>query len=156
MESQSDTIKLEVALREPLLLDTVNGSVRTILRDPISINSLIAPVAINRILRLEAFAEKFRAALARRQVAVRDFFDLDYTVQKLGIKPETPDTIGFVRQKLAIPGNDPVNISAMRLATLRQQVEPQLRPVLRAADFSGFDVERAFNIVASMSASLQK
>lgn len=64
--------------------------------------------------------------------------------------------IGLVRQKLAVPGNDPVNISAMRMATLRQQVEPQLRPVLRAADFSGFDVERAFNIVATMSASLQK
>lgn len=82
-EPQSDTIKLEIALREPLLLDTVNGSVRTILRNPISTNSLIAPVAINCISRLEAFAEK-RAALTRRQVAVRDFLTLITRYNGLG------------------------------------------------------------------------
>ena len=36
----------------------------------------------------EAFAEKFRAALSRLDVAIRDFFDLDYAVRKLKLKPD--------------------------------------------------------------------
>jgi hypothetical protein len=101
---------------------------------------------------MEAFAEKFRAALSRREAAVRDFFDLDYAVRRLGLRPENPDLIELVRRKLAVPGNEPVNVSASRLAALRQQVGPQLQPVLRAEDFAEFDLERAFRAVATMAA----
>jgi hypothetical protein len=36
---------------------------------------------------------------------------------------------------------------------LRQQVDPQLKPVLRESDFQEFDLERAFQIVAEMAKS---
>jgi len=85
------------------------------------------------------------------EVAVRDFFDLDYAVRKLGLQPDAPQLVGLVRQKLAVPGNEPVNVSERRLAELRQQVEPQLRPVLRREDFAEFDVDRAFRLVADMA-----
>ena len=57
-----------------------------------------------------------------------------------------------VRQKLAVPGNEPVDVSDQRLAALQQQVQSQLRPVLRAKDFAEFDLGRAFQIVAEMAA----
>jgi len=151
---QEETIKIEVALREPLLLDPLNGLAQTILLDPVSRKPLLKPLEVRCIAKMEAFAEKFRAALSRREVAVRDFFDLDYAVRRLGLQSETPELIDLVRRKLSVPGNEPVDVSANRLAALRQQVGPQLQPVLRAEDFAEFDLERAFQTVATMAAKM--
>jgi len=151
---QEETIKIEVALREPLLLDPLNGLAQTILLDPVSRKPLLKPLEVRCIAKMEAFAEKFRAALSRREVAVRDFFDLDYAVRRLGLQSENPELIDLVRRKLSVPGNEPVDVSANRLAALRQQVGPQLQPVLRAEDFAEFDLERAFQIVTTMAAKM--
>jgi hypothetical protein len=62
------------------------------------------------------------------------------------------ELIGLVRQKLAVPGNEPVDVSANRLAALRQKLGSQLQPVLRAADFADFDMERVFQVVAATAA----
>jgi predicted nucleotidyltransferase component of viral defense system len=151
---QEETIKIEVALREPLLLDPLNDLAQTILLDPVSRKRLLKPLEVRCIAKMEAFAEKFRAALSRREVAVRDFFDLDYAVRRLGLQSENPELIDLVRRKLTVPGNEPVDVSANRLAALRQQVGPQLEPVLRAEDFADFDLERAFQTVATMAAKM--
>ena len=151
---QEETIKIEVALREPLLLDPLNGLAQTILLDPVSRKPLLKPLEVRCIAKMEAFAEKFRAALSRREVAVRDFFDLDYAVRRLGLQSENPELIDLVRRKLSVPGNEPVDVSANRLAALRQQVGPQLQPVLRAEDFAEFDLQRAFQTVATMAAKM--
>jgi len=151
---QEETIKIEVALREPLLLDPLNGLAQTILLDPVSRKPLLKPLEVRCIAKMEAFAEKFRAALSRREVAVRDFFDLDYAVRRLGLQSENPELIDLVRRKLSVPGNEPVDVSANRLAALRQQVGPQLQPVLRAKDFAEFDLERAFQTVTTMAAKM--
>jgi predicted nucleotidyltransferase component of viral defense system len=151
---QEETIKIEVALREPLLLDPLNDLAQTILLDPVSRQPLLKPLEVRCIAKMEAFAEKFRAALSRREVAVRDFFDLDYAVRRLGLQSENPELIDLVRRKLSVPGNEPVDVSANRLAALRQQVGPQLQPVLRAEDFAEFDLERAFQTVATMAARM--
>lgn len=152
VNGQRDTVKLEIGLREPLLLPVLNGEARTILLNPGTGDSLIEPLSVRCISKVEAFAEKFRAALSRRQVAIRDFYDLDYGNRKLLLKPEDEQMVGLVRQKLAIPGNEPVNTSEQRLLELRQQVEAQLRPVLRESDFREFDLQRAFRIVSDMAA----
>ena len=151
---QEETIKSEVALREPLLLDPLNDLAQTILLDPVSRKPLLKPLEVRCIAKMEAFAEKFRAALSRREVAVRDFFDLDYAVRRLGLRSGNPELIDLVRRKLFVPGNEPVDVSANRLAALRQQVGPQLQPVLRAEDFAEFDLERAFQIVTRMAAKM--
>jgi hypothetical protein len=63
--------------------------------------------------------------------------------------------IELVRQKLAVPGNERVDVSATRLVTLRvrAQVYAQLKPVLRAVDFAEFDLDRAFASVAGVAAA---
>ena len=151
---QEDTIKVEIALREPLLLPALNGAAQTLLLDSVTRTRLLEPIAVRCISKTEAFAEKFRAALSRREVAARDFFDLDYAVRKLGLRTDDAELIGLVRQKLAVRGNEPVDVSEKRLVELRQQVGPQLQPVLRAKDFAEFEVERAFRIVADMAARM--
>jgi predicted nucleotidyltransferase component of viral defense system len=148
---QGETIKIEVALREPLLTPPVVGAARTVVLNPVTQREMVAPVSVQCMSRPEAFAEKFRAALSRREVAARDFFDLDYAVRKLGLRTDDAKLVGLVRRKLSVPGNGPVDVSPRRLMTLRQQVGPQLQPVLRAGDLAEFDVARGFRIVVDMA-----
>jgi predicted nucleotidyltransferase component of viral defense system len=147
----ADKIKIEVGLREPILNSAIAGAAKTLLLNPIDDQPLLGPVAVNCLSRPETYAEKFRAALSRRDVAIRDFYDLDHAVQLLGLQAEDGELIELVRKKLGVPGNDAVSVSAERLDVLRSQVEAELRPVLRAADFAKFDLDRAFAIVAAMA-----
>ncbi|MBM3303090.1 MAG: nucleotidyl transferase AbiEii/AbiGii toxin family protein [Deltaproteobacteria bacterium] len=155
IRQQEETIKIEVGLREPLLRPVVKSPTRTIMLDPVSGKPLVPPVSIRCISKTEAMAEKFRAALSRREAAIRDFFDIDYAVRKLGLHPRDASFIQLVRHKLNVPGNDPVDVSADRLKAFRLQLEPRLKPVLRAKDFEEFDLDRAFKIVADAAAMVQ-
>lgn len=63
---QPETIRIEVSLREPLLTPTTDGAARTLLLNPITSQPLVPEVILPCISRVEALAEKFRAALTRR------------------------------------------------------------------------------------------
>jgi predicted nucleotidyltransferase component of viral defense system len=154
LSQQQETVKIEVSLREPLLAPVINGAAHTILRNPLTNRPMVMPITLRCIDKAEALAEKFRAALSRRDVAIRDFYDIDHAVRKGGLNPEERRLIKKVRQKLAVPGNDPVEVSDDRLEALRNQVDSQLRSVLRDLDFLEFDLDRAFKIVAEMAKAL--
>ena len=100
---------------------------------------------------LEAYAEKTRAALTRREPAVRDFYDFDYAVQVGYLQPEAADFVALVRQKLAILGNEGSDVSDTRREQLVRQLEAELRPVLRPADFKAFNFDRAFARVVAFA-----
>lgn len=151
LSGQEETMKIEVGLREPLLRPMLDAPARTIMLDPITAEPLLNPVAVRCLSRQEAFAEKFRAALTRREVAIRDFYDVDYGYRRLGVLPDDAELVELVRQKLAVPGTGPVDISQGRLAMLRGQLEPQLKPVLREKDFAEFELERAVQVITRMA-----
>jgi len=154
LRRQEETIKIEVGLREPLLLPAIRGEARTLLLDPLSGSQLAPTLTMPCLSRQEAMAEKLRAALSRREVAIRDFYDIDYGVRELSLRVLEPELLGLVRQKLEVPGNDSIDVSPDRLATLRLQSESQLKAVLRARDFAEFDLDRAFGTVAEVAAAL--
>ena len=153
---QPETILIEVSCREPLLMPPGRYPARTLLLDPINGEALLPDIAVNCIAMREAMAEKFRAALSRRDVAIRDFYDLDFAISRLGLDPSDPDFVEMVRRKLAIPGNDRVDIGEERLAAVRRQLEARLRAVLRSDDFDGFDLERAVRHVTEMVERLSR
>lgn len=146
-----ETIKVEVSLREPLLLPVSRCPAATLLLDPLSGGTLVPPIGVSCIGFREAWAEKFRAALTRREPAIRDFFDLDHAIRSLALDPGTTDLVELVARKLAIQGNDPVNLSEDRLAQLQAQVQARLRPVLRQPDFDQFELKRAFAAAGTMA-----
>jgi hypothetical protein len=154
LDGHEESILVELSLREAIILPPVTGQARTILLDPITGNPMIAPWPVACLDHLEAFAEKFRAALSRREIAIRDFFDLDHAVQKLGLRHREPALVDLVRKKIAIPGNDPVNIGAERLSSLRQQLDARLTPVLRPDDLDAFKLDRAIRLVREMAAAV--
>lgn len=147
-------IELEVGLREPLLEPAVVAPAATILVDPGLGSPVLAPVPVVCMSLREALAEKARAALTRREVAIRDFFDLDFAVQTLGVDLLDTCYVAMVGAKLRVPGIGPIDVSEDRRAALRSQVRTRLQPVLRPVELAGFDLDRAFGIVASIACRL--
>jgi predicted nucleotidyltransferase component of viral defense system len=140
-----ETIKIEISLREPVLLPAIQGHAATALLDPIDDGPLVPPVVVACLAYREAMAEKLRAALTRREVAIRDYFDLDHAVTTLGL--DLTALIDLARQKVTIPGGDTIAIGPDRFAELHAQVETRLRPVLRPSDLERFDLKRVFEAV---------
>lgn len=155
VSGRAEAIKVEIGLREPLLTEKVNGNASTLLLDPVSGSAAVAPFSLPCLSMLEAMAEKLRAALSRREVAIRDFYDIDYAMRHLGFQMEDRGFVKLVRRKLAMPGNDPADVSGVRRTVLAGQVEPRLRPVLRDRDFADFDLDRAFAAVARLAEALK-
>lgn len=146
----ADTIKIEVGLREPILTSVQQGTAQTLLLNPVDEKPILSPIPIACLSFVEAYAEKFRAALTRREPAIRDFYDLDLAVRLLNLQVDAAELILLVRQKLAMPGNEAIDVSEGRLNELRGQIMAQLRPVLRESDFQGFDLDRAFALAVAM------
>jgi len=153
---KEETVKIEVGLREPLLTPSLQAEVRTLLLDPVSELPLVPLLSVECLSWQEAMAEKLRAALSRRDVAIRDFYDIDHAVHRLGSHVLRPGFVELVRKKLAVPGNESIDVSVGRLNNLRLQVDPELRPVLRARDFAEFNLERAFAEVVEVAAALER
>jgi len=88
-------------------------------------------------------------------VAIRDFYDLDHAVLHLGLDPNNAHLVNLIRQKLAIPGNHPVDVSKERFTALARQLDTRLRLVLRAKEFREFDLTRATRLVTDMAGRLR-
>jgi hypothetical protein len=155
LQRRRETIKIEISLREPLLQKAASQGAATILMNPLSQRSLMAPVRLPCIGKPEALAEKCRAALTRREPAIRDYFDIDYAVRHGEIDPSEASWLQMVRDKIAVPGNESVDVSVKRLHALQDQVEPFLKPVLRTKEFQEFDLDRAFGVVTNVAAAVK-
>lgn len=151
VDGQVNNIRIEISLREPLLTPATGGHARTLLLDPILIEPSVQPLLISCISKSEAVAEKFRAALTRREAAIRDFYDIDYMVQKEAIQIEDKQLIRLVTEKLKVPGNGPVLLGKSRYVELQAQIETRLKPVLRDKDYSDFHLERAYRTVEHLA-----
>ncbi len=152
--TDEEAIKIEVGLREPLLTASLRGEARTLLLDPITESPLVPALVVDCLSWKEAMAEKLRAALSRREAAVRDFYDIYYAVKKLGLSILEPGLVGLVKAKLAVPGNEPVDLSDDRLESLLSQVDTELKPVLRPEDFAEFDLVWTFTELLELAAAL--
>jgi len=151
---QPESIPVEVSIREPLLMPALRGQAKTVLLDPVGGEAMVPGAAVNCITLYEAMAEKFRAALSRRDVAIRDFYDLYYAATHLDINPIYPRLIEMVRQKLAVPDNPPIDVGPERLSDLRRQLNTRLRTVLRDSEFQAFDLGQAIRLVTEMGERL--
>ena len=144
---QEETIKIEIGLREPLQTPAVKQKIQTILLDPLLNRPIVEPVTMTCISKIEAYAEKFRAALTRREAAIRDFFDIDYASRRLGLDSHDKLLDRLIQSKIEVPGNEPIDVSEKRRSLLQQQTETHLKPVLREDDYRAFDLDRAFRLV---------
>ena len=151
LDSGVEPIRIEVGVREPNLMDAHEGSSKTALLNPIDGQALVEEYSVPCLSYSEAMAEKLRAALCRREVAIRDYFDVDYAVRSARFNMFEPAFLELLRRKIAIPGTSPVDVSEDRIGQLQRQLEAQLRPVLRQQEFAQFDLDRAIGTVRAVA-----
>ncbi|MBM4093342.1 MAG: nucleotidyl transferase AbiEii/AbiGii toxin family protein [Planctomycetes bacterium] len=152
---QDEPVKVEFSIRETILEPMEALPARTLLSDPFRLTAAVPPFPVPVLSHREAYAEKLRAALTRGEPAVRDFYDIDHGVRSGGLDTTDPRLIELVAKKLAVAGNDPIDVSQGKYDALGRQTRGQLRPVLRETDFSAFDLARAFAIVTDIARALR-
>ena len=151
---KQEQIKIEIGIREPILRPSVTVETRTIAVNPFRARPLLPTFAVHAMEMMEAYAEKVRAALTRKEPAIRDLFDLFHAVYKMNLDLNDHDFLIMVRRKLDVPGNTPIDISLKHKEKLGRQLEGQLRPVLRPADFDRFNMDGAFEVLARVADKL--
>lgn len=154
VSGQEETIKIDVSMREFIVETPEARTAHTILQSPISRRAAVDPISVTVLTRRETYAEKLRAALSRRDPAIRDFYDIHFAVQQSGLVLDDGDLTQLLQRKLSIKNSDPVDVSPARLAALQQQIEPNLRPVLRKQDLDNFDLDDAFAMVSAVAAKV--
>lgn len=149
--SATETISIEIGLREPILNPPEPGLVRTAALHWSGGGLLVDAFPVRCLAWSEAMAEKLRAALSRREAAIRDYFDIDHAVRVAGLDLADPELLQLLRRKLAVRGTGAIDVSLERLGRLRAQLDAHLRPVLRDRELAQFDLDRAFAIVRGVA-----
>jgi predicted nucleotidyltransferase component of viral defense system len=151
---EEERLKVEVALREQVIVPAVMLPARTLLTDPMTQTPLLPPVQVRVLTPRETYAEKVRAALTRRSPAIRDFFDIHNAVERGALAHTEPAVQALIARKLeiAIESGEPVDLSAGRIAALRDQIEAHLKPVLREDDYQRFNLERVLIVLEEVVA----
>jgi len=104
---QEEPIKIEVGLREPVLTPEVQAGAQTLLLNPLVNAPMVPAVQVSCLSREEAMAEKLRAALTRRDVAIRDFYDMDYAYAVCASTPDFPGSLSWSKRSSPFPGTRP-------------------------------------------------
>jgi predicted nucleotidyltransferase component of viral defense system len=151
---ETETLRLQVAVREPIIESPVCCAGRTLLRHPAANMGDEPRLSLHVMSLHETYAEKVRAALTRSPPAIRDIFDIDHAVRAGRLDLSQPGFLSLVRQKIAVPGNATIDTSRTRRNSIEGQLETHLKPVLRSSDYAAFDVERAFAEVEKLAAMI--
>jgi hypothetical protein len=146
---------MEIALREPVVETVDLRDAETILMNPLTGKPVLAPIPVMAMSLQESYAEKIRAALSRRDPAIRDLFDLHHAIGKGILDLNAASLLALTSRKLLVNPDEPANVSAERLAVFRRQVETALRPVLRTEDFVRFDVESVLTLLLDLDQRLR-
>ena len=144
-------IKIEIGMREELIQDANWMQASTLLIDPFRETEVIPKFKTQCLSIEEIYAEKFRAALSRREPAIRDYFDIFYATQNLKLDFMSDYFLSMVRIKLAVPDNEQVIINPQRKKQLLNQIDTELKPVLRDQDLAQFQFEVVYDLIEKVS-----
>jgi predicted nucleotidyltransferase component of viral defense system len=78
IDNSPQTVKVDIKIEKTLQKKPLNRNIQAIYQDPISSQLFFQDHAIQVMDLDEIFAEKMRAALTRKDSAIRDFFDISY------------------------------------------------------------------------------
>lgn len=145
---------VEISLREPIVLAPVTTVAKTLLVTPPSASSHQFAPTVTVLSVLETYAEKLRAALTRTEPKIRDLFDVAHAVDAGLIDLRDVELVDLTERKLAIRGNQSVDVSAAKLGQLRIQMTTVLQDVLRAESYQSFDLDRAFDLLTKFASRL--
>ncbi|MFZ9596523.1 MAG: nucleotidyl transferase AbiEii/AbiGii toxin family protein [Bdellovibrionia bacterium] len=147
-----ETILLEIGQRERVH-EPEKGYVGILARDPYSDVPLVGAFSVMCLSKREAYSEKVRAALTRKNAAIRDLYDLDHAFRN---KLISLDEAWWWKKKLQVPGTGEIQISDSRKKEFKSQLETDLKPVLRDQDFNAFDFDGAWRQLELVAKAVQQ
>ena len=140
------TIKIDISLKGRLSLWAKPGKIQSIFIDSVYEEPLFSQDhTISCIDLTESVAEKMRAALTRREPAIRDFFDIWYVRSFSDFDFESDEFRSLLRQKLAEVQYEYTLENNKSL--LERQIVTDLKPVL--TDNYGFDFDTIYAFILS-------
>lgn len=146
VSGKDESIKLEISLRQAPIDKPFHNVITHFYKDPFTGEDLIPK---NKILSLsfnEAVAEKLKATITRRDVAIRDYYDLWFIAEaKFDFKDKR--FLSIFKKKLEeekYRANYSYNfgLDQKSIELLRGQIETELIPVIRIGE--SFDLDKVF------------
>ena len=146
LTAKEDIIKIEISLRQSPIEKPVNTEIKHFYQDPFTGEDLFPHGAVLSLSLKEAVAEKLKAAISRKDVAIRDYYDL-WHIAEFGFDFHDNKFIKLFKRKIVDEGYEgdyrkDFGLSPDKLSTLRRQVDTDLMPVIRASE--SFDLEKVF------------
>lgn len=146
VSGKSESVKIEVALRQLPIDKPVKNVIKHFFKNPFTGENLIPA---NKILSLsfnEAVAEKLKAAITRRDLAIRDYYDL-WHIAKAKFDFHNKKFLSIFRKKLKGEGykgdyRNNFGLDENGIKLLHNQVETDLMPVIRLRE--KFDLKKVF------------
>ena len=103
-----------------MLDDIVSVELKTLLLEPFGGKEIFPRFLAAALSVKKAYAEKARAALTRKEPAIRDFFDL-WVAQEMGLLPRTPRYFEFLTKKISLDKSAQIDMSLSKEKLLRVQ-----------------------------------
>lgn len=149
---KDDMIKIEISLRQPPIEKPVNTEIKHFYQDPFTGEDLFPLGKVLSLSWKEAVAEKLKAAISRKDVAIRDYYDLWY-ISEFGFDFYDKNFIQLFKRKVIDEGyagdyKENFGLNADKLSILRKQIDGLLKPVIRSGE--EFDLDKVlerFNII---------
>lgn len=143
-----NTIKIEFGIHEKVW-ERESLMAKTLLENPLTQKPVLSDFHVVGLSLKEAYSEKIRAALSRKEPAIRDIFDIHYAIKKRLIEEtrgyiKIHDISSMVKYKLKVL-NCQIDLSKERKKEFLSQLETGLKPVLRQKDFEEFNFEQAWD-----------
>lgn len=143
---KDENIKLEISLRQTPIEKPVHNAITHFYKDPFTEEDLIPK---NRILSLtynEAVAEKLKAAITRKEVAIRDYYDLWFIAEaKFDFKDRHFLSIfkkKLKEEKYRANYSNNFGLDQKSIELLHRQISTELIPVIRIGE--SFTLEKVF------------
>lgn len=150
-----DKILIDIGMHDELLMPAYEVKAKTLLIDPFSKDYKIDPFKIMGLHPQEAYAEKVRAALCRKELAIRDYYDLDHALVNGIINFENDDFLLLVKSKIQHESNlqnfnDPVVIKY-----LRSKIKSELEFTLKRDAIADFNLDRILLRLELLSSNIK-
>lgn len=149
---KDDMVKIEISLHQPPIEKPVNTEIKHFYQDPFTGEDLFPSGKVLSLSWKEAVAEKLKAAISRKEVAIRDYYDLWYVAES-GFDFYDKNFIKLFKRKVVDEGyagdyKENFGLSADKISFLRKQIDDLLKPVIRSGEI--FDLDRVlerFNVI---------
>ena len=148
ISGQDERVKIEVSLRQKPIDKPVYNAIQHFYKDPFTGKDLLPRSKILSLSLKEAVAEKLKAAITRKDKAIRDYYDL-WWIAKNKFNFHDKHFLDLFKKKLKGEGykgdyRSNFGLSERETEGLQRQIATDLIPVIRIGE--AFDLNEVFKL----------